>query len=223
MIETNLYVAANENVLAGQIMLELRDKNIQTDPLRFRSNLQRLSMLLGFELGKSLPHKEVVVNTPLGEKVTKVPAPEIVVGTIMRAGIPMFNGMLEVFNQAETFFIGAGRQAVAEDLTGNEFTISLGYLAGASLTGKVLILTDPMLATGRSLVESLQTMIKTNGSPSHIYIVAAIAAKTGVDYIHSAFPEAKIFTGDLDAGLNEHYYIVPGLGDAGDLAFGKKI
>ncbi|GAB3202531.1 uracil phosphoribosyltransferase [Pontibacter aydingkolensis] len=218
MERSNLYILTEKPSLANHYVAELRNIHVQGDSLRFRRNLERIGELLAYEISKTLPYKAVNITTPLAETETLLLADQPVLATILRAGLPMYQGMLNYFDKAYSTFVGAYR--VEEENT--ELQINMEYLASTDLHDKILILADPMLATGRSLVKSYKGMLK-HGKPVQVHIAAAIAAPEGLAYIQQEIPEANIWLGALDQKLNEKSYIVPGLGDAGDLAFGPKI
>jgi uracil phosphoribosyltransferase len=192
---------------------------VQGDSLRFRRNLERLGELLAYEISKTLPYTEASFNTPMAETKTKLLAEQPVLATILRAGLPLYQGMLNYFDKAYSTFVGAYRVEASHT---TELEINMEYLASTNLHDKILILADPMLATGRSLVKSYRGMLR-HGKPKQVHIAAAIAAPEGLAYLQQEIPEAIIWLGALDERLNEQFYIIPGLGDAGDLAFGPKV
>ncbi|CAM3711879.1 uracil phosphoribosyltransferase [Pontibacter korlensis] len=218
MEQKNIHILTETPSLANHYVAELRDVHVHRDSLRFRRNLERLGELLAYEISKTLPYKEVPVTTPLAETSTLLLAEQPVLATILRAGLPLYQGMLNYFDKAYSTFVGAYR--VEEENT--QLQINMEYLASVNLHDKILILADPMLATGRSLVKSYQGMLR-HGKPTQVHIAAAIAAPEGLAYVREHVPEAHVWLGALDDHLNEKSYIVPGLGDAGDLAFGPKI
>ena len=197
---------------------ELRDTQIQTDRMRFRRNLERIGEVAAYEISKSMEWKEKEITTPLGTAVVKVLAQQPVLGTIMRAGIPMHQGLLNYFDQADNAFVSAYRKHHRD----GSFEISLDYVSCPNLENRVLILADPMLATGSSLVKTIQHL-RDEGMPSQVHIVCAIACAVGIEYVHRNEPKVKIWCGAIDEELTAKSYIVPGLGDAGDLAYGVKI
>lgn len=218
MKHATLHILTETPSLANHYIAELRDTSIQGDSLRFRRNLERLGELLAYEISKTLPYKKATITTPLSTNETMLLAEQPVLATILRAGLPLYQGMLNYFDRAYSTFVGAYR--VEGEST--ELRINMEYLASTDLHDKILILADPMLATGRSLVKSYKGMLR-HGKPVQVHIAAAIAAPEGVAYLQQEIPEANIWLGAMDERLNEHAYIVPGLGDAGDLAFGPKI
>ncbi|MFD2512681.1 uracil phosphoribosyltransferase [Pontibacter locisalis] len=218
MERSNLYILTETPSLANHYIAELRDIHVQGDSLRFRRNLERVGELLAYEISKTLPYETAQIKTPLAETETLLLTNQPVLATILRAGLPMYQGMLNYFDKAYSTFVGAYR--VEEENT--ELQINMEYLASTDLHDKILILADPMLATGRSLVKSYKGMLR-HGKPVQVHIAAAIASPEGIAHIRQEIPEAMIWLGALDNHLNEKSYIVPGLGDAGDLAFGPKI
>lgn len=209
----------SENSILNKFIAEIRDKKIQMDAMRFRRNIERIGEITAFELSKTLKYDSEDVNTPLGTKKVQTPQKDVVICSILRAGLPLHQGFLNYFDDAENAFISAYRKYINE----NDFEIKVEYFASPDLTNKTLILADPMLATGRSLV-SVYEGLKQNGTPKEIHIACVIASAEGIDYIRNYFPEnTKLWVATVDETLNEHGYIVPGLGDAGDLAFGKKL
>lgn len=204
--------------IAGKFIAELRDVHIQKDRMRFRRNLERIGEILGYEISKTLKYKKTEVETPLGKALCRVPDQRIVLGTILRAGLPLHQGLLNVFDDAENVFVSAYR-AHHKDGT---FEIKLEYVSCPNLDDTILILADPMLATGASFAVTIKALAEF-GQPTQIHIVTAIASVDGLNYIKREFPKARIWMGALDEELTAKSYIVPGLGDAGDLAFGEKL
>lgn len=208
-----------QNSIANKFVAELRDINIQKDRMRFRRNIERLGEILAYELSKSLSYQETSVSTPLGEAVSFLPTEEIVICSILRAGLPLHNGILSYFDTADNTFISAYRHQISE----KEFEIKVEYLASPSLEGKILILADPMLATGGSLV-NVYKALKPMGTPIKTHVVSVIGAQPGVDFVSRNLPEhTELWIAAIDEKLDDHGYIVPGLGDAGDLSFGSKL
>lgn len=205
--------------IAEKFIAELRDINVQKDMMRFRKNVERIGEILAYELSKTLKYEKQAVTTPLGKSEVFIPTEEIVICSILRAGLPLHNGILNYFDTAENTFISAYRHHISE----NEFEIKVEYLASPSLEDKILILADPMLATGGSLA-TVYEALKPMGSPKEIHLVSVIGAKPGINYVSKKFPEnSHLWIAAIDEELNEKGYIVPGLGDAGDLSFGPKI
>lgn len=210
----------DNNSLANKFIAELRDVEIQTNRMRFRRNIERIGEILAYEMSKSLPYNATEVISPLGSLSMSLPASEIVLCSILRAGMPLHQGLLNYFDEADNSFISAYRHHPFED---ERFEIIVEYLASPSLENKTLILADPMLATGRSFVNVLNAL-ETMGKPKQIHIVAVIGATPGVKYIAEKFPEnTHLWIAAIDEKLNEQGYIVPGLGDAGDLCYGTKL
>ena len=206
--------------LVSRFMLELRDVEIQKDPMRFRRNLDRIGEVMAYEISKRLDYETVDVTTPLGTAKCQQAVDRIVLATIMRAGIPFHHGFLNYFDRAENAFVSAYRRYKEK---GDSFDVLVEYLASPSIEGKTLILVDPMLATGSSMELAYKAMLR-KGNPAKIHVASVIASKKSVDYICEHFPKDKttIWLGAVDDEVNSHSYIVPGLGDAGDLAYGQK-
>lgn len=197
---------------------ELRDCTIQTDPMRFRRNLERIAEVMAYELSKKLDYQIEKVTTPLGEAEVSRLVKQPVLATILRAGLPMHQGLLNYFDRAENAFVSAYRKHT----TLNDFDIHVEYLASPSLDGKTLIISDPMLATGSSMVMVYKALIK-QGKPAKVHIVSAIAAPEAIEYVKKHLPDTTtIWVGAIDKELTAQSYIVPGIGDAGDLAYGIK-
>lgn len=210
---------SDKHNLISNWVSELRDVNVQNDRMRFRRNLERIGEVVAFELSKELPYKEVEIQTPLGIHNSKVLAQQPVLATILRAGLPLHNGMLNYLDKADNAFVSAYRKHHRD----GSFEINLEYMSCPSLENRIVIITDPMLATGASLVKTIQYM-KDQGTPSAIHVVCAIASTVGIEAIlRECGTEIKIWCGDIDDELTAKGYIVPGLGDAGDLAFGSKV
>lgn len=214
----DVFVLNKENSVANQFLMELRDKNIQQDRMKFRQNLTRLGEVMAYEISKKLAYHQVVVETPLKKTQSFAIKQQPVLITVLRAGLPYFQGFLNYFDQADSGFIGAYRKEGEQELT-----IQLDYLATPSLQDREVILIDPMLATGNSVIRSVAALLK-HGNPSHIYVASLVAAPEGVKNINEHLSVASsLFTVSMDENLNSEFYIVPGLGDAGDLSFGEKI
>ncbi len=213
-------ILGNNHSIIDQYLAELRDINIQKDPLRFRENLQRLGELFGYEISKTLSYDVKDVTTPLGTAKVPILRQQPVLATILRAGLPMHHGLLRIFDQAENTFISAYRKYTEND----GFDIEFEYMASPSLDNKVVILSDPMLASGMSMEISYHALL-TKGKPSHIHLVSIISSQQGVDYVSEKIndPHVTLWLGAIDPEMNPKSYIVPGLGDAGDLAYGAKI
>lgn len=201
-------------------MSEIRDVNIQKDHMRFRRNIERIGEVLCYELSKSLQFESHITETPLGKHNTALYKNDIVLCSILRAGVPLHSGLLNYFDKAENAFISAYRHHKHNP---ESFEIIVEYLACPSLEGKTLILADPMLATGQSMVATYEAL-KPFGTPKDVHLVSVIGAQEGIDFVSKHFKEnAHLWIADIDQTLNEKGYIVPGLGDAGDLAFGNKL
>lgn len=209
---------SEEHSLISNWVSELRDVDIQDDRLRFRSNLERIGEVAAYEISKKLPWIEKEITTPLGTSLAKVLEKQPVLATILRAGLPMHQGLLNYFDRADNAFISAYRKHNQD----GTFEISLDYISCPEMENRVVIISDPMLATGASLVKTLQ-FIREEGNPSEIHIVCAIACTVGIEYVLRAEPKATVWCGDIDDELTAKGYIVPGLGDAGDLAYGVKV
>lgn len=212
---------SEHNSLLNSFLREIRDITIQNDRLRFRRNIERIGEIMAYEISKELSYKTIEVTTPLDVAEVTVPDEEIVIATILRAGLPFHHGMLNYFDGAENAFVSAYRKYKE---TGHQsFDIHIEYIASPSIEGKTLILTDPMLATGSSMELTYRALL-TKGTPSHIHIATIIASQQAIDYCAKNFPEGKttIWAAAIDPGLNESSYIVPGIGDAGDLSYGEK-
>jgi len=209
---------SNEHSLVNNWLSELRDIEIQQDRMRFRKNLEKIAEISAYEISKKLSWVEKEVTTPLGISVCKVLKAQPVLATILRAGITMHNGLLNYFDKADNAFISAYRKHNAD----GSFEISLDYISCPEMENRVVIICDPMLATGSYLVKTMQ-FIREEGNPSEIHIVCALACTVGIEYVLRAEPRATIWCGDIDDELTAKGYIVPGLGDAGDLAYGVKI
>ena len=206
------------NSIANRFVAQLRDVNVQKDRMRFRQSLERLSEIFAFEISKQLQYKETEIETPLGVARVNLPVQRIVLATIFRAGIPMHQGMLRIFDDADSAFVSAYRKSHKD----GSFEIALEYISCPNLDDCVLIITDHMIATGASMHLAIEELLRF-GKPQQIHIVSAIAAAQGLDYVRRTVPSAVIWLGALDEELTAKSYIVPGLGDAGDLAFGPKV
>jgi uracil phosphoribosyltransferase len=203
----------------NRFMSEIRDVDIQKDPMRFRMNMERIAEILGYELSKKLTAKALETQTPLGLSQTMVPGETPVLATILRAGLSMHNGLLRMFDRADSAFISAYRKHTSAE----EFDIHVEYLAAPNLDGRTWIISDPMLATGSSMLAVYKALRKM-GNPTQIHIVSAIATPDALELIKAHFPtNTEIWVGAIDKELTAQSYIVPGLGDAGDLAYGVKL
>lgn len=209
---------SNTVSIANEYLLQLRHEVIQLNPLLFRLNLKRLGQIMAYEISKKLQYQSEKTVTPLGVADCQKLSDNIVLGTIIRAGIPMHEGMLSMFDNAENTFISAYRQHHKD----GTFEISMEYISSPELEGKILILCDPMLATGASIVKSLNALFREYGKPRELHIASVVASSAGLEYISIEFPDATIWIVAEDEELTAKSFIVPGLGDAGDLAYGPK-
>lgn len=213
---------SDNNSLLNSFIREIRDITIQNDRLRFRRNIERIGEIMAYEISKELRYGTIEVSTPLDLVEVAIPDEDIVIATILRAGLPFHHGILNYFDGAENAFVSAYRKYKE---TGHQsFDIHIEYIASPSIEGKTLILSDPMLATGSSMELTYRALL-TRGTPAHIHIATIIASRQAIDYCKANFPADKttIWAAAIDPGLNESSYIVPGIGDAGDLAYGEKI
>ena len=216
----NIHHLSKNNSVLNQFLAEIRDISLQKDRMRFRRNIERVGEIIAYELSKNLQYSKKSVQTPLGTAELELPREEVVICSILRAGIPLHNGLLNYFDKAENSFISAYRHHPNDD---EHFEILVEYLASPSLEGKTLVLADPMLATGRSFVNVMKALEKM-GKPKNIHLAAVIGARDGINYVAEEFPEnSDLWIATIDEKLDDRQYIVPGLGDAGDLAFGSKL
>ena len=213
-----LTILSHQFSLVNSWINDLRNVNIQQDRLKFRRNMERIGEIAAFEISKTLEQKTVEITTPLDKIISQEIAVQPVITTILRAGVPLFQGILNYFDKADCGFVAAYRQHDANDY----FSIKQDYLTCPDLNGRPLIVADPMLATGASLIEAIKDLLE-HGKPTELHIVAAIASKRGVETIANAYPKAKLWIGVVDDNLTEKGYISPGLGDAGDLSYGEKL
>lgn len=213
-----IFNLSEQNSLANRFVAELRDVNIQKDRMRFRRNLERLGEVIAYELSKKLDYKEIDVETPMGIAKVNVPDQRIVLAAILRAGLPLHQGLLNYFDNADNAFVSAYRKHHKD----GTFEIHIEYVSCPSIEGATLVVVDPMLATGASMALAVDSL-REHGTPASIHFVTAIASSYGLDYIRRLFPEAYIWMGALDEELTAKSYIVPGLGDAGDLSYGSKL
>ncbi len=207
--------------MLGKFIAEIRDREIQKDSMRFRRNMERIAEITAYEISKTLDYKEHTVETPLGEAVVAMIDDDIVLATIMRAGLPYHQGFLNYFDSASNAFVAAYRKSHKD----NSFEVKVEYISCGSIEGKILILADPMLATGSSLVLTHRALCEKGGEPRHTHIAAAIASEQGIDYVRKNMSRATttIWVAALDEELTSKAYIVPGIGDAGDLSYGEKL
>ena len=212
---------SEHNSVINQYMAELRDKSYQRNRLLFRNNIKRVGEMMAYELSKTLTYKPKTVTTPLGNIDIPLPKDDLVLATVLRAGLPFHEGFLHVFDHAENGFISAFRMYTNREHT--EVGIHTEYMASPSVKGKTLVIVDPMLATGGSMAASIEALLKT-GKPRKIHVVCVIATPEGLNVVKDAMPEdSTIWCAAIDPGMNEFKYIVPGFGDCGDLCFGEKL
>ncbi len=214
-----MFVLTEKKSIANHFLAELRDKTAQQDSMRFRKNLERLGEVFAYEISQTLSFQNHDVETLLGTKATQQIQQEVVLVTILRAGLPLHQGLLNYFDKSENAFIGAYRGKHDEK---EAFEIEMDYITSPDIHGKVLIISDPMLATGKSIEKAYHAMLRY-GVPAKTHIVSAIASRRGVRFIQARLPQCRLWVGDIDEEMNSKSYIVPGLGDAGDLAFGGKV
>ncbi len=217
----NVFILNEQPTVLNRFISELRNVEVQGDSMRFRRNLERAGGTMAYEVSKTLNYEPMVVETPLGEAEMMLPTDRIVVATILRAGIPYHQGFMNVFDMAEGAFVSAYRK-YSKDGT---FKVKVEYISCGDLEGKTLILVDPMLATGTSTVLTYKALLEKGGTPAHTHICSIIASDEGVSYVKEHLPddEVTIWCGAVDEELTVKSYIVPGLGDAGDLAYGDKL
>ncbi len=213
-----IHLLSDTPSILGQFIAEMRDVHIQADSLRFRTNMERIGQIMAYEISKTLPTKDLQVETPLGQAASVVPLNNVVLGCILRAGLPFQQGMHRTFDRAGNAFISAYRKHHKD----GTFDINVEYVSCPDLTDKILILADPMLATGSSMVKTVEALAAF-GRPKEIHFAAIIAAREGLDFVRRMHPKSHIWLAALDEELTAKAFIVPGLGDAGDLAYGLKI
>lgn len=216
-----LHILNQQNTILNKFIAQIRDKQIQTDSMRFRRNLERIGEITAYEISKKLNYRTRIVETPLGEAAVEEIDDRIVVATILRAGLPYHQGFLNYFDDAENAFVSAYRKSKKD----GSFTVKVEYISCGSFEGKTLLLVDPMLATGSSLVLAYNALCERGGEPLHTHVAAVIASEQGIDYVRKNMPHqtTTIWAAAVDEELTSRSYIVPGIGDAGDLAYGKKI
>lgn len=216
-----VHILDRENTILNRFIAEIRDSRIQKDRMRFRRNLERFGEVMAYEISKSFHYSPRTVETPLGEAEVMLPDEEIVLATILRAGIPFHQGFLNYFDDAQNAFVSAYRKSTKD----GKFTVKVEYISCGSLEGKTLLLVDPMLATGSSLVLTYNALCEKGGTPAHTHVAAVVASEQGLDYAMKNMPRqtTTIWTAVVDEELTSRSYIVPGIGDAGDLAYGEKI
>jgi uracil phosphoribosyltransferase len=212
-----VHILSKEFSLVSEFLRELRDKEIQQDRARFRKNIERIGQIAAYEISKEMNYDLHFTNTPLGIAQVKKLNEQPVIATILRAGLPLQKGISDMFDQADLAYISAYRKHTND----TEFEIVLEYFATPDINDRIIILCDPMLATGQSLVQTYQA-IRKRGIPKKVYLVSVIGSKQGVDYVTKHIPNADLWIGVIDDKLDANGYILPGLGDAGDLSFGVK-
>jgi uracil phosphoribosyltransferase len=212
---------AEQNSIINQYMSELRDKSYQKNRLLFRHNVERIGELMAYEVSKKLEYKPKRVTTPLGSLEIPLPKDDIILGTVLRAGLPFHQGFLNIFDRADNAYVSAFRMYINREHT--EVGIHADYIATPSVKGKTLIIADPMLATGGSMAAAIEALFMS-GKPKKVHVCCIIAAPEGIEVVKEALPEnSTIWCASIDQGMNEHKYIVPGFGDCGDLCFGEKL
>ncbi|MBR5771219.1 MAG: uracil phosphoribosyltransferase [Alistipes sp.] len=211
----------SENTILNKFLSQMRDKGVQGDSMRFRRNMERVGEIMAYEISKSLNYKTCMVETPLGMAAVEEISDKVVVATILRAGLPFHQGFLNYFDDAENGFVSAYRKSRPD----GSFIVDVEYVSTSSLTGKTLILVDPMLATGTSLMLVYDALIRRAGEPDHTHFAAVFASEQGVDYVkrHCNTLKCTLWCAAVDQELTSKSYIVPGIGDAGDLAYGVKL
>ena len=216
-----LHILNRQNTVLNKFIAQIRDKEVQKDSMRFRRNLERIGEITAYEISKTLGYTPRTVETPLGEAVVQTIDDRIVVATILRAGLPYHQGFLNYFDDAHNAFVSAYRKSTKD----GKFTVKVEYISCGDLEGKTLLLVDPMLATGSSLVLAYQALCERGGVPAHTHVAAVIASEQGIDYVQRNMPKqtTTVWAAAVDEELTSRSYIVPGIGDAGDLAFGEKI
>ena len=210
---------STQNSILNQYLAEIRDKDIQGDRLRFRRNIERIGEIMAYEISKTFNYKPGDIQTPLGTATVHTPQDQVVIATILRAGLPFHHGFLNYFDDAENAFVSAYRQYKDPQ----HFDIHIEYIASPKIDGKTLLLVDPMLATGSSMELSYHAIL-TKGTPACIHIASIIASQPAIEHIRKTFPDSPthVWCAAIDPAIDSHSYIVPGLGDAGDLAYGEK-
>ena len=216
-----LHILNQQNTVLNKFIAQIRDKQIQQDSMRFRRNLERIGEITAYELSKELAYQTRAVETPLGIANVEEIGDRLVIATILRAGLPFHQGFLNYFDDAENAFVSAYRKSKKD----GSFTVKVEYISCGSLEDKVLLLVDPMLATGSSLVLAYNALCEHGGMPKHTHVAAVIASEQGVDYVQQHMPHltTTIWAAAVDEELTSRSYIVPGIGDAGDLAYGEKL
>ncbi|MDE6712014.1 MAG: uracil phosphoribosyltransferase [Alistipes sp.] len=216
-----LHILSQQDTVLNKFIAQIRDKQVQADSMRFRRNMERIGEITAYELSKELGYSPKVVETPLGEALVRTIDDRIVIATILRAGLPFHQGFLNYFDDAQNAFVSAYRKSTKD----GKFTVKVEYISCGDLEGKTLLLVDPMLATGSSLVLAYNALCERGGTPAHTHVAAVIASEQGVDYVMKNMPRQNttLWVAAVDEELTSRSYIVPGIGDAGDLAYGEKI
>lgn len=216
-----LHILNQQNTVLNKFIAQIRDKAVQTDSMRFRRNMERIGEITAYEISKTLDFRPHAVETPLGVATVELPEDRIVIATILRAGLPFHQGFLNYFDDAQNAFVSAYRKSTKD----GKFTVKVEYISCGDLEGKTLLLVDPMLATGSSLVLAYNALCERGGTPAHTHVAAVIASEQGLDYVTKNMPRqtTTVWTAAVDEELTSRSYIVPGIGDAGDLAYGEKI
>ena len=216
-----LHILSQQNTVLNKFVAEIRDKSIQKDSMRFRRNLERIGEVMAYEISKTFEYAVKVVETPLGEASVAMISDQVVIATILRAGLPFHQGFLNYFDDAQNAFVSAYRKSTKD----GKFTVKVEYISCGSLEGKTLLLVDPMLATGSSLVLTYEALCQHGGTPARVHVASVIASEQGVDYAMKHMPRetTTIWAAAVDEELTSRSYIVPGIGDAGDLAYGEKL
>ena len=217
----NLHILNRQNTLLNKFIAQIRDKEIQRDSMRFRRNLERIGEISAYEISRTLHYVPRVVETPLGEATVETIDDRIVIATILRAGLPFHQGFLNYFDDAQNAFVSAYRKSTKD----GKFKVKVEYISCGDLEGKTLLLVDPMLATGSSLVLAYNALCERGGMPAHTHVASVIASEQGIDYAMKHLPHetTTIWAAAVDEELTSRSYIVPGIGDAGDLAYGEKL
>ncbi|MDE7304325.1 MAG: uracil phosphoribosyltransferase [Alistipes sp.] len=216
-----LHILSQQNTVLNKFIAQIRDKSVQTDSMRFRRNMERIGEITAYEISKTFGFAPRAVETPLGVATVELPEDRVVIATILRAGLPFHQGFLNYFDDAQNAFVSAYRKSTKD----GKFTVKVEYISCGDLEGKTLLLVDPMLATGSSLVLAYQALCERGGVPAHTHVAAVIASEQGVDYVMKNMPRqtTTVWAAAVDEELTSRSYIVPGIGDAGDLAYGEKI
>lgn len=216
-----LHILSQQDTVLNKFIAEIRDKSVQKDSMRFRRNLERIGEVTAYEISKTLGYSPRAVETPLGEATVNLYDDRVVIATILRAGLPFHQGFLNYFDDAQNAFVSAYRKSKKD----GTFTVKVEYISCGDLEGKTLLLVDPMLATGSSLVLAYNALCERGGMPAHTHVASVIASEQGIDYVTKNMPRqtTTVWAAAVDEELTSRSYIVPGIGDAGDLAYGEKI